>query len=98
MVVDKTKRWGLIEELSDDEEESDEEEEEEEEEELADDEVTAGIQSMSSLQTGLETPEVGTTIYRTQMSPATSSKALRTLVSWLPPAPWPRLWLREGRW
>jgi hypothetical protein len=29
VVVDKTKRWGLIEELSDDEEESDEEEEEE---------------------------------------------------------------------
>jgi splicing factor 3B subunit 2 len=56
--VDKTKRWGQLEELSESESEYEEDDEDDEADgtELGDDEVTAGISSMSSLQTGVETP------------------------------------------
>ena len=56
--VDKTKRWGQLEELSESESEYEEDDEDDEQDgtELGDDDVTAGISSMSSLQTGVETP------------------------------------------
>ena len=59
-VVDKTLRWGKLDELSESESESEDEEDEDESdgEGLGDDDVSAGIQSMSSIQTGVETPEV----------------------------------------
>ena len=64
VVVDKARRWGAIEELSDSEEDDDDDDDDDEDEArtLAEEDMAAGTQSMSSMQTGalsgLETPEV----------------------------------------
>ena len=80
-VVDKTKRWGQMEELSESESEYEEDEEDEEDgdgTELGDDDVRAGIASMSSLQTGVETPAAPLDL-RKRSGPASETEPAREL-------------------
>ena len=80
-IVDKTKRWGQMEELSESESEYEEDEEDEEDgdgTELGDDDVRAGIASMSSLQTGVETPAAPLDL-RKRSGPASETEPAREL-------------------